>query len=279
MLEQSDLSSTVVYSNTNYRVITKTAERDTNLCTSSRINNPSRFLIRIRSKQLLTLDISMSATTIPAQCSPLFVAPLLILRLHLKVRSVNVRGTGVAASKNRGNGKCRGGLGCEAGSGTRSAGAGVSVLLESNISGVGCAGAPLRPSGSVDDIGHAGLLDGDTSILLPGTAEVESAAGNGLARAGGNVAVVEDIPAAAVAVAAGSSNVAESGGHETDVTVREPGRGRLTEDEVSCADNLALGVELVTSLGEDGVLETAELAAVVTLVLYMVSLVVFVPDK
>lgn len=210
----------------------------------------------------------------------MFVAPLLIFRSNLQVRSVDVRGTGVAASKNRGNGKCRGGLAGKAGSGTGSASTSVSVLLESNIRGLGSAGAPLRPSGSVDDIGHAGLLDGDTSIWLPRTSEVECTAWNGLAGTGGNAAVVKDVPAAgAGAITAGGGNVSESGGHETDVAVREPGGSRLTEDEVGCADNLALGVELVASLGEDGVLETAELAAVVTLVLRMISLVVFVPDK
>lgn len=83
----------------------------------------------------------------------------------------------------------------------------VVVHGKSNTVRVGLGGGPLGPAGRVDDIANGGLLENDVGVLTPGAAEVVGAGGDGGARVGGDVAVVEDV----LALARGGSTVGYGG--------------------------------------------------------------------
>lgn len=190
------------------------------------------------------------------------------MNLHSKVASINVSSASIAATKDRSNPNSSRELSLKSPL-TRSTIAGVAKLAENNIASVRRSGAPLSPTLGVDDIGHGGILNGDTGIGFPGTTEIDGAGRDGGALLGSNVAVVQDVVAGGRrGGAARGSHVAESRGGHADVAAVEPGFGALAEDEVGVALDVGFGEDLVAGLGENGVLVSDELAGVVSLVLF-----------
>jgi hypothetical protein len=61
-----------------------------------------------------------------------------------------------------------------------------------------------------------------------------------------------------------TGDVAEGGSQDAKVNVLEPGRSILAKDEVGGTLDQTVGVDLVASLGQEGVLETSELDTVVS---------------
>lgn len=85
----------------------------------------------------------------------------------------------------------------------RGTGARVVVDGECDAAGVGLGGGPLGPASRVDNVANGRLLEDDVGVLAPGAPEVVGARGDGRARVGGNVAVIEDV----LALAGGRSTV------------------------------------------------------------------------
>lgn len=115
------------------------------------------------------------------------------IRYSLHVRGIIVALGGVAARQDSRDRHGRRKLSVERSSRARSSSTSVAVLSKDDVAGALVAGVPHLPSGSVDDRGHARLLEDDAGILSPGTAQVVRAVGDGVARGCRDVAVVKDV--------------------------------------------------------------------------------------
>ena len=118
------------------------------------------------------------------------------------------------------------------------------------------------PSGRFDVVTQITVLENNTCVISPWSSEIVVVWSETAVEIG-NVGVVNHIPgidSGACTTRCGNSSV----GNGTDIVVLEPGESFLTEDEINGSDDQALGVELVTGLGENGVLVTPELGGVVT---------------
>ena len=81
----------------------------------------------------------------------------------------------------------------ETGAGTASSGTIVVVFSEEDVGGSLVTGVPVVPAGAVDDAAQGGVLEHNTGVCTPWTAEVIGSVGDRVARCSGDVAVVEDI--------------------------------------------------------------------------------------
>lgn len=233
-------------------------------CSSSYIQNPALRPVRyvqewphkahLGSRQFVP-PLPSHTTNCPGSTSkiqPKVTVSLRIQRICLDIVSVNP--VGIVGAQDGPDIEGRGQGGSEAGAGARGAVAGVVVLLEGDVVGVGLTGAPLLPAGRVDDVAEAAALEGDTGVVLPGAAEVDGALTR-VGRAGldGRVGddVVRDVVFRVTAVGRDGTRPNRGDGRASD-----PDTGGLAEDEVDGTLDVAVGVDLVTSLGEQGVLVT-----------------------
>lgn len=133
-------------------------------------------------------------------------------------------------------------------------------LSEGHVVGVCGRGGPLFPSGSLDVVTQVAVLEDSSGVVSPWSSEGVLASRDAAVESV-NVGVVDHVPG--VDRVAGTTRGGDgSVGNGSDVVLLEPSEGLLTEDEVNGTNDEALGVELVTSLGKDGVLETPELSGV-----------------
>lgn len=91
-------------------------------------------------------------------------------------------------------------------------------------------------------------------ILGPGPAEIVGPLGNVLARGGADSAFVDDeVSRVGTCGATLSGDGAFGVGQDADITAVKPSVAGLAEDKVNSAFDVALSVDLVAGLGEDGV--------------------------
>lgn len=127
----------------------------------------------------------------------------------LKVASINIRSTSIATPQNLSNSQRSRRLSRKRRPRARRTSPGIAKLVKRDIRRVRRTGAPLRPPRRIDDVRHAGVLDRDARVRLPGPPEVVRPARHGRAAARRDAAVVEDVPAAgAGARAPGRGHVA-----------------------------------------------------------------------
>lgn len=142
--------------------------------------------------------------------------------------------------------------------GSRSASTSVSIFAVVNVVK---GDAPGGPSSWADDRGHVGVLEDGASICAPWTTEVSQRA----ARLSIDFGFVDDIVRwVAIAVTTVCSDVTIARNNE--VTLFEPCNGTLTEDEISGALNVAVLEDISAFVGEEGILVSKKLAAVVALI-------------
>lgn len=172
----------------------------------------------------------------------------------------------VGAAENGGDtDSCRDLL-AESGSGTAGTSASVAVLVECDLVGARVAGGPFCPTLSIDDVGKSSVLENDASVVPPRTAEVVSTSSNGVTRSGRNLGLVDNkVGWVRGGVATAGGDVTKGSSKDANVNAVEPRYCLLSEYKIGTSSDLGLGVDLVTSLSEDGVLEAGERAAVVTL--------------
>lgn len=143
-------------------------------------------------------------------------------------------------------------------------GAGVVPLLKGDVVRLGLRLGPLGPARLVDVAAHLAALERDAGEVPPWAAEKDAAVLDLEALGGGDHAVGDDVPARVVLVdapAGGDPAVAVAG----DGRVCDPGARVLAKDEVGHALDVAVGVELVADLGEQGVLGAVDAQPVVAL--------------
>lgn len=143
-------------------------------------------------------------------------------------------------------------------------GAGVVPLLESDAVRLRLVLGPLGPARPVDVAAQLAALERDAGPVAPGAAQEDAAVLDLGALGGGDHAVGDDVPARVVVVDAPARRdpaVAVAG----DGRVGDPGARVLAEDEVGHALDVAVGVELVAHLGQEGVLGAVDAHAVVSL--------------
>jgi hypothetical protein len=112
---------------------------------------------------------------------------------------------------------------------------------------------PDLPPSTVDNIRQSSVLDNNTGIVPPWTAEIV----NTRARRTIDVGVIDDV------VGGVGFGVTAAGCHCTcadgvDVAVLEPGNTFLAEDEVNSALNVGVDIELVSLLSEERVYKPCE---------------------
>lgn len=139
----------------------------------------------------------------------------------------------------------------------------VGILGKEDMVCVRGARGPLGPAGGSDVVPQIGFLEDDTSIVPPRTAEVVDSRGNGVVDAGDG-GPADHVPGrVGGAVAAGRGDAAL--GNSADVNSLEPGQRRLPEDKVHRTDDEAFGVQLTARLGQQRVLVSYQLTAIVCL--------------
>jgi len=131
-------------------------------------------------------------------------------------------------------------------------GTGIAILGQGDILRPGVAGAPDLPASRVDDVAQVAPLERHPGVLGPRPAQVDGPGGRRW-RARLDRAVCDDI----VGRVGGRRPAAGgdcSGADGDDLGVGDPGASMLSEDEVYGALDIAVGVDLVASLGEERVL-------------------------
>jgi hypothetical protein len=159
----------------------------------------------------------------------------------------------IITAQDRGDTQGTAQLGRELSPGAAGAGAGIAVLGQRDILRVGGAGAPDLPPGGVDDVAEAAPLECHPGVLSPGPAQVDGPGRRGGGAAGLDGAVGDDVVrgVGGRGPAAGGDGSCADG---DDLGLGDPRAGVLPEDEVYGALDVAVGVNLVASLGEERVL-------------------------
>jgi hypothetical protein len=133
---------------------------------------------------------------------------------------------------------------------------GISILAVLHMVRVRLVGVPDVPARRVDDIAETGVLEHDARVVAPRTAEVVGSCGDGLARCCGDGGLIDDIVGRVGGRVAAVGRDVVAAVYDADVDAVEPGGGLLAEDEVCCALDVALGVDLGAVVRKESVLET-----------------------
>lgn len=153
-------------------------------------NSPSSLFIRTQLPKPPHF-IAFHSYFLPIGAGPHLIQSLPFLSLH--ITTIIVPLTSIPAPQNTLNLDRITQLTTKPRSRPTGSGTGISILGKRNIAGPLVARIPDLPPGSVDDVGHAGLLERHAGVFAPGTPEVVGARGDRVAVGGGDGAGVEDV--------------------------------------------------------------------------------------